>query len=120
MNNVKNLWQENKKLVILYGLGGFFILLILIFVIIILMNVLRTYKYNDVEQIMVEKTEKYLLFLLWRIKLILLSFLYQTKYKILQRTYFVVVLSFLFLLIILLREKLLKIFNNCIDNYKIW
>ena len=60
MNNVKNLWQENKKLVILYGLGGFFILLILIFVIIILMNVLRTYKYNDVEQIMVEKTEKYL------------------------------------------------------------
>ena len=60
MNNIKNLWKENKKLVILYGIGIFFGLLIIILLITVLMNFFKTYNYTELENHMVEQTKKYL------------------------------------------------------------
>lgn len=57
---MNRLWENNKKLVILYGVGGIFALIILIILIVILLNIFKTYKYNELENLMVEKTAKYL------------------------------------------------------------
>lgn len=60
MKKLKELWKEERKKVILYGSITIISIILLIIVGVILYNVLKRYNYNEVEQIMVTSSKKYL------------------------------------------------------------
>lgn len=60
MKKLKELWEIDKKMVILYGLGGIFVLLFIIILTLVLYNIFKKYDYHEIEKFMVQGSESYL------------------------------------------------------------
>lgn len=60
MKKLKELWNEERKKVILYSSITIISIILLIVIGVVLYNVLKKYDYNEVEQIMITSSKKYL------------------------------------------------------------
>ncbi len=59
MKKLKEIWETDKKKAILFLLGSVLILLVIIILIFVIYNVMRRYSYQEIEEKLVESTQKY-------------------------------------------------------------